>query len=112
MLVTYYIVAAGLLLHALYWGAGLAVLVMPRPWQRFWPVLAPSGGLTLQSLAVWAGAYANLPGTNSYAWWAESIPAAMLLVALWRREFRRLLSPTLRGLDDYGWRWPWCWSWW
>jgi hypothetical protein len=96
MLVTYYIVAAGLLLHALYWGAGLAVLVMPRPWQRFWPVLAPSGGLTLQSLAVWAGAYANLPGSNSYAWWSESIPAAMLLAALWRRESRRLLSDLAR----------------
>jgi hypothetical protein len=94
----YYLVAAGLLLHALYWGAGLAMAIMPRPWQRFWPVLAAPAGLTLQSLAVWTGAYANLPGTNSYAWWAEIIPAALLLAALRRGESRRRLLPDLARL--------------
>lgn len=95
-----YILAVAMVLHALYWGAGLAMLVMPRRWQRFWPILVPSAGLTLQSLAVWAGAYANLPGSNSYAWWSELIPAALLVAALRRQEPRRLLSDlaSLRGL--------------
>jgi hypothetical protein len=91
-----YIVAAGLLLHVLYWGAGLAMLVMPRPWQRYWPVFVPSAGLTLQSLVIWAGAHADLPGSHSYAWWSELIPAAILLAALPRRKARRLLSDVAR----------------
>jgi len=81
----YFVVAFGLLLHVLFWGVGLAVLAMPRPWRRFWPVLAVPAGFALQSLVVWAGAYANLPGTNSYAWWSEMIPAGLLMVA-WRRR--------------------------
>lgn len=81
----YFAVAFGLLLHVLFWGVGLAVLVVPRPWPRFWPVLVAPAGFALQSLVVWAGAYANLPGTNSYAWGSELIPAALLAVA-WRRR--------------------------
>jgi len=91
----YYALGVGLLLHALFWGAGLAIMIMPPPWRRFWPVLAPSTGLALQSLTVWVGAYANLAGTNSYAAWSEIIPTAMLLVALRRREWRRQLIPDL-----------------
>lgn len=91
-----YVLAAGMVLHALYWGVGLAVVVMPRRWRQFWPILAPSAGLTLQSLAVWAGAHANLAGSNSYAWWSELIPAALLVPALWQREPRRLRSDLAR----------------
>ena len=91
----YYVVAGGLLLHALYWGAGFAMTIMPRPWHRFWPVLAAPAGLTLQSLVVWTAAYANLPGTNSYAWLAEIIPAALLLAALRQLESRRQFFPDL-----------------
>ena len=58
---------------------------MPRPWRRFWPVFAPAAGAALQSAAVWAGAYANLRGTDRYAWASEAIPAALLALALWRR---------------------------
>ena len=81
----YFALAFGLLLHVLFWGAGLAVLAMPRPWRRFWPVLVVPAGFGLQSAVVWAGAFANLPGTNFYAWWSELIPAALLALA-WRRR--------------------------
>jgi hypothetical protein len=82
----FFLVAFGLLLHAFFWGAGLAVLLMPHPWKRFWPVLAAPAGLVLQSLVVWAGAYANLPGTNRYAWWSEAVPVAIAIWALLRRH--------------------------
>jgi hypothetical protein len=82
----FFLVAFGLLLHVLFWGAGLAIVFMPRPWQRFWPVLAGPAGLALQSLVVWAGAYADLPGTNYYAWWSEAVPLLLAIVALGRRD--------------------------
>ncbi len=81
----FYLVAFGLLLHVLFWGAGLALLAMPRPWRKFWAVLAAPAGFALQSLVVWAGAYAGLKGTNSYAWVSETVPAALLAVGVWRR---------------------------
>jgi hypothetical protein len=80
----FFAVAFGLLLHVLFWGAGLAMLMMPRPWQRYWPVVAGPAGLALQALVVWLGAYANLRGTNSYAWWSEALPAALLIFGFWR----------------------------
>ncbi|MCX6954028.1 MAG: hypothetical protein NTV51_17910 [Verrucomicrobia bacterium] len=81
-------VALALLLHVLFWGAGLAMLTMPRAWRRFWPVLVVPAGLALQSAVVWAGVYANFPGTNSYAACSEVVPAALLAVALARRGTR------------------------
>src|SRR5580700_1985654 len=80
-----YLVAFGLLAHFLFWGAGLAMLTMPRPWRRFWPVLAAPAGAALQSLVVWAAAYANLRGTDRYAWAGEAVPAALLTAGLWCR---------------------------
>mgnify|MGYP001553520870 CR=1 FL=1 len=88
----YFVVAFGLLLHVLFWGVGLAVLAMPRPWRRFWPVLVVPAGLALQSLVVWLGAYADLPGTNSYAGWSEILPAVLLAIAAWRRGVRGPVS--------------------
>jgi len=86
-----YVVAFGVLLHVLFWGAGLAALVMPQPWRPFWPILAAPAGLALQSLAVWVGAQAGLPGTQAYAWPAELIPLLLLVAGLRRRA-------------DFGWR--------
>ncbi len=83
-------VSFGLLLHVLFWGAGLAWLVAPGRWQRFWPVFAMPAGFVLQSLVVWLGAYLNLPGTNSYALWAEMVPAILLAVAVRRSGSIRL----------------------
>jgi hypothetical protein len=85
----HYVVAFALLLHVLYWGAGLAILAMPERWRRFWPVLIVPAGLTLQSVVVWLGANLGLPGTQSYAWWSEVIPAALLFVAFRRGYARR-----------------------
>ncbi len=92
----FFVVALGLLLHVLFWGAGLAVLTMPRPWRRFWPVLAMAAGFTLQSLVVWLGAYANLRGTNSYAGASEAVPVLLLVVALRRRGVKQVISDASR----------------
>ncbi len=82
----YFAVAFALLLHALFWGAGLACWLTPRRWRRFWPVFAPMVGLTLQSTVVWAGAYAGLAGTNTYARYTEAVPLVLLALAFWRRR--------------------------
>lgn len=98
----FFAVALGLLLHVFYWGLGVAMLVMPRPWRRFWPVLVLPGGLALQSAVVWAGAHANLRGTNSYAWTAEAVPAVFLLVASGRRGGVRAAWDQLRRFAGVG----------
>ncbi len=84
----HYLVAFALLLHVLFWGAGAAMLAMPHPWRRFWPVLVAPAGLALQSAVVWFGAHAGLKGALSYAWWSEGIPAGLLALALWRQGLR------------------------
>ena len=75
----FYLVAFGLMAHVLFWGAGLAIWTMPPRWRKFWPVLAVPAGFTLQALVVWVGSLAGLKGTNSYAWWSEAVPLAVLL---------------------------------
>lgn len=84
----HYLVAFALLLHVLGWGAGAAMLAMPRPWRRFWPVAAVPSGLALQSAVVWAGAQAGLRGTDAYAGWSLLLPAALLAVGLARTGLR------------------------
>ena len=81
----YYLVAFGVLAHVLFWGAGLALLTMPRPWRAYWPILAAPAGFALQSLVVWMAAYGGLPGTQAYAWASELLPAALLAAGLARR---------------------------
>jgi hypothetical protein len=81
----FFLVAFGLLAHVLFWGAGLALIVMPRRWKHFWAVLMVPAGFALQSLVVWLGAYAGFKGTNSYAWPSEALPAVLLAVAIWWR---------------------------
>ena len=76
-------VAFALLLHVLWWGAGLAMLAMPWGWRRFWPVLVVPAGWALQSAVVGAGARGGLKGTNGYAWWSEVVPVALLVVGVW-----------------------------
>jgi hypothetical protein len=43
-------------------------------------------GLALQSAVVWAGAYAGLVGTNSYARYTEALPLVLLVLAAWKRR--------------------------
>lgn len=85
----HFVVAFALLLHVLGWGAGLALLAMPRPWRRFWPVLIVPAGLALQSAVVWFGAQADLPGTASYAWWSGLLPLGLLVFGLRLHGLRR-----------------------
>ena len=77
-----YLVAYGLLIHLLFWGAGLAMVAMPKPWRKFWPLLAPASGLFLQSVVVWLGAYLGFKGTNAYAWPSEIVPLVLLAIGL------------------------------
>lgn len=92
----HYAVAFGLLLHVLFWGAGAAILLMPRPWARFWPVLVVPAGLALQSAAVWIGLQTGLPGTNAYGWWSEAVPAFLLIEGLARHGIRRAWTDLTR----------------
>ena len=80
--------AFGLLLHILFWGAGLAWLTTPRVWKRYWPLFAGIAGIALQSAVVWVGAHTPLEGTQVYARPAELIPLVLLAVAWWRHGAR------------------------
>ena len=98
---SYAVAATGLLLHVLFWGAGLALLATPRVWRKFWAVFAAPCGLALQSAVVWAGAHTDLAGTNSYALASELVPAALLAFALWRDETKEFF-PGVRRLAGVG----------
>jgi hypothetical protein len=80
------VLAIALALHTLFWGAGLALLVVPRTWKRYWPVFVPVCGLTLQSTIVWLGIYSNRPGTDSFAAASEIVPLVLLAWGWWRRR--------------------------
>jgi hypothetical protein len=90
-----YLVAYGLLIHLLFWGAGLAMVAMPKPWRKFWPLLAPASGLFLQSVVVWLGAYLGFKGTNAYAWPSEIVPLVLLAIGL-RIKSQSFLKDILR----------------
>lgn len=90
----FYLLAAGLFLHTFFWGAGLALLAVPREWRRWWWVFAPGFGVALQSAGVWAGAHTALAGTRTYAWPSELVPIALLVLAGWmhRRSWWKLVA--------------------
>ena len=84
----YYLIAVGLIAHTYFWGAGLALLVLLRPWRRWRWVFAPGFGLALQSAVVWAGAHTTLRGTNTYALWSELLPLVLLGLGVSRQVMR------------------------
>ncbi|HET7537512.1 MAG TPA: hypothetical protein VFJ90_13715 [Candidatus Didemnitutus sp.] len=81
----YYLLAAAVVLHTYFWGAGLACLATPRRWRGVAWAFAPLFGFALQSAVVWAGAHTAVAGTNHYAWASELLPLALLVFA-WRRR--------------------------
>ncbi len=91
----YFAVGFGVWLHVFFWGAGLAILAMPRPWRAFWPVLAWPAGLALQSVVVWLGAHAGFRGTDAYAVWSEALPLGLAWLA-WRRRGARAVGDCAR----------------
>lgn len=94
----------GLLLHFLFWGAGLALLSTPRRWRVGWPALCAPFGLALQSAVVWFGALTPLPGTQVYGKWSLLIPIVLLFAGCWRavRVERRSLWVELREWQSVG----------
>jgi hypothetical protein len=92
----HFVVAFGLLLHVVFWGAGAAMVAVPNAWRRFWPVLIVPAGLAVQSAVVWAGAHAGLRGTQSYAWWSELIPAALLVFGIRMRGMKAAITDLSR----------------
>jgi hypothetical protein len=81
----YFLVAAMLLLHGAFWGAGLSWLILPRAWRPAWWAFALPLGWALQSAVVWVGAHLPLAGTGAYALVSELIPLALIFWA-WRRR--------------------------
>lgn len=81
----YYLIAAVLMMHSAFWGAGLSWLVLPRVWRRWWWALAPGCGFALQSAVVWFAAHTPLAGTNAYAGWSELLPLGLLVIAFVRQ---------------------------
>ena len=88
----YYLSAAGLVVHTIFWGLGLAWLALPRVWRRWSWAFAPGFGLALQSAVVWAGAHTSLAGTDSYAWWSELLPLVLVALAVRGGALRRIGS--------------------
>lgn len=74
----------------LFWGAGLARLLLPQPWRHLWPFWTAPVGWAFQSAVVWAGVWLNLPGTKTYALAAHVLPAALLWLSLGRRPLEGL----------------------
>lgn len=93
----FHLIAAGVVLHAVYWGAGLAVLGSPARWRRWWWAAAPGFGIALQSAVVWLAAHVGFCGTDSYAWQAELVPAVLLVIAWLRCRGWRRLRDAVRG---------------
>lgn len=97
----YYLIAAALVAHTVFWGAGLSWLVLPRVWRRWWWAFAPGLGIALQSAVVWVGAHTSLAGTNQYAMASELLPLGLLLMAAWRLGWRAL-RPRLLATEGAG----------
>ncbi|MEO6873767.1 MAG: hypothetical protein ABI222_02985, partial [Opitutaceae bacterium] len=92
----YVVVSFGLLLHILFWGVGLALLITPARWKKFWPIWVAPCGVLLQSAVVWIGAHTTLAGTDVYARWSEGLAVGLLVVGLICRGGRQSLRDLRR----------------
>ncbi|WP_404421809.1 hypothetical protein [Nibricoccus sp. IMCC34717] len=90
------------LLHTLFWGLGLAWWVTPRVWRRYWLLLVPLCGWTLQSAVVWIGTWAGLAGTNAYGVSAQLVPLALLITAVAGGALRRFRTAARVAAPAYG----------
>ena len=85
----YLLVSFGLLLHILIWGVGLALLVTPARWRRFWPVWIAPCGVVLQSAVVWIGAHTTIAGTDVYGRWTVLLPITLMIFGVRCRGLRQ-----------------------
>jgi hypothetical protein len=96
----FYVAGFGLLLHILFWGAGLALLVVPRISRSAWVACAGLLGVALQSAVVWIGVHTPLPGAKAYATWSLAIPVLLLIGGLWKSRGER----RKQWQEIYAWR--------
>src|SRR5688572_8996163 len=89
---SFFLAGFGLLLHVLFWGVGLALLLTPRPWLRYWPVFVAPAGLAFQSAVVWWGAHTTLAGTDSYGRYCEILPVIAMVAGCRTRRPVALLG--------------------
>lgn len=80
----YLVAAFSLMLHLIVWGTGLAILVVPPRFRKFWAFFVCPAGIALQSAVVWiAAVHTDLPGTGSYGILSLVVPLGLFLWA-WR----------------------------
>jgi hypothetical protein len=98
----YLVAAFSLLLHLVFWGSGLALLVTPRRWQRYWAFFATAAGVALQSAVVWlAAAHTDLPGTRSYGHASLLVPIGLLIWAFRVRGWAEIRDGLRRAAGVY-----------
>lgn len=94
----YFVAAFSLLLHIVFWGVGLSLLVTPRRWRRYWAFFAAAAGIALQSAVVWVAAvHTDLPGTKAYAGISLLIPVVLLGLAFRLRGWSEIRDGLLRA---------------
>ncbi|HEY0965796.1 MAG TPA: hypothetical protein VGD88_00285 [Opitutaceae bacterium] len=98
----YFVAAFSLLLHIVFWGAGLSLLVTPRRWRRYWAFFATAAGIALQSAVVWVAAvHTDLPGANAYGGASLLIPAGLLALAFRLRGWIEIRDGVRRAAGVY-----------
>lgn len=98
----YLVAAFSLLLHLVFWGSGLALLLTPRRWQRYWAFFATAAGIALQSAVVWlAAVHTDLPGTQSYGHASLLVPIGLLLWAFRLRGWAEIRDGLQRSVGVY-----------
>lgn len=98
----YLVAAFSLLLHIVFWGAGLALLVTPRRWLKYWAFFATAAGIALQSAVVWfAAVHTDLPGAQSYGQASLLIPIGLLAWAFRLRGWIEMRDGLRRAAGPY-----------
>jgi hypothetical protein len=72
-----------------FWGLGLTLLLLPVRLRRYWLVLAPLTGATLQIAVVWLASKFDLPGTERYVWFSLVIPVGLAVWGLNQHGLRQ-----------------------
>ncbi len=98
----YFVAAFSLLLHIIFWGVGLSLLITPRRWQKYWAFFATVVGIALQSTIVWiAAVHTEFPGAQSYGQASLLIPFGLLVWAFRLRGWAWIRDGMRRAAGPY-----------